>query len=199
MKTRIVETEPNLFRSDEKGFFTFQNDANGKVQSFVITGGISDPVTAERIAWYEDAGLHIGIVIAGILLVISRLLIIPIGFLARRFRKNKVEVESKFMLTGWRLSGAFAGLIVLSPMVLIAWLFTRETPVVYEMPWAITAVLTLWLIASLIGLALPFWSISAWRNRVWNTPKRLYFSILAIAGIVLPFFLYYWNLLGYRY
>ena len=199
LKAKLVETEPNLFRSDEGGYFTFQTDENGKARRVFVTGGISDPLTAEKIAWYENAKLHIGIAITGILLVVSRLLIIPIGFLRRRFSKNKTETDSKFLSMGWQLSGAFAWLIALSPLILIVWLFTRENGAIYAIPWAITAILTIWLSASLIGLALPFWAISAWRNKSWTLPKRIYFSILAIAALVLPFFLNYWNLLGFRY
>lgn len=201
VKTKLVEIEPNLFRSEDKGYFTFQTGVDGLARSLTITGGISDPMTAERIAWYDDATLHIGIIVTGVLLVTSRLLLIPFGFFWKRFRKTRTETETKsvFLQTGWRLSGVFAFLIAITPLILIAWLFARENGAIYEIPAAIIAILSVWLIASLIGLALPMWAIAAWRKKSWTLVARVYFSLLAIAGFVMPFFLNYWNLLGFRY
>lgn len=199
LKTKLVEIEPNLFRSEDKGYFTFQTGVDGLAQSLIITGGISDPMTAERIAWYDDATLHIGIIVTGALLVISRLLLIPFGFFWKRFRKTKTENKSVFLQTGWKLSGVFAFLIAITPLILIAWLFTRENGAIYEIPAAIMAILSVWLIASLIGLVLPIWAFAAWREKSWTIAARVYFSLLAIAAFVMPFFLNYWNLLGFRY
>lgn len=201
LKTKLVEIEPNVFRSEDKGYFTFQAGVDGRTRSFTVTGGISDPMTAEKIAFYEDARFHIGIIIAGILLVISRLLLIPFGFFWRRFRKTKTETETKsiFLQTGWKLSGVFAFLIAIAPLILIVWLFTRENGAVYEIPWAITAILSVLLIASLIGLALPVFAFKAWCESAWTLAARIYYSLLTIAAFILPFFLNYWNLLGFRY
>ena len=199
LKAKLVEIEPNLFRSEDQGYFTFQAGADGKAQNLVVTGGISDPLTAEKIAFYEDARFYIGIIVVGILLVVSRLLLIPVAFLWKRFRKTKAEIESKFLQIGWKLSGVFAGLIALTPLILIAWLFTRKSGAIYEIPWAITSILSVLLIASLIGLALPVFAFKAWREKSWTLAARIYFSFLAIAAFVMPFFLNYWNLLGFRY
>lgn len=201
LKTKLVEIEPNLFRSEDKGCFTFQIGEDGRAQSLIITGGISDPMTADRITWYDDATLHLGIIVTGILLVISRLLLIPFGFFWKRFRKTKTETETKslFLQTGWKLSGVFAFLIAITPLILIAWLFTRENGAIYDIPVAIIAILSIWLIASSIGLVLPIWAFAAWREKSWTIAARVYFSLLAIAAFVMPFFLNYWNLLGFRY
>ncbi len=56
LKTKLVEIEPNLFRGEDKSYFTFQTDADGKAQNLVVTGGISDPLTAEKIAFLKMRG-----------------------------------------------------------------------------------------------------------------------------------------------
>ncbi len=200
LKAKLVEVEPNLFRSDDKGYFTFQTDGNGKANRLFITGGISDPMTAERIASYENAWFHIGLMLAAILLVVSRSLISIIGFVRQRFRKNKLEIEEpKFMRVGWHLSAAVSWLILLVPVVLFAWLFTREGGAIYEMPTAIIVILGILLTASLIGITLPFWAVLAWKNNAWTLPRRIYFSLFALMAFVMPFFLNYWNLLGFNF
>ncbi len=200
LKAKLVEAEPNLFRSDDKGYFTFQAGENGKANRLFITGGISDPMTAGRIAWYENAWLHLGLIIAAILLVVSRSLISLINFVRQRFRKNKIEIEEpKFMRIGWHLSAAVSWLILLVPVVLFAWLFTREGGAIYEIPTAIIVILSILLIAGLIGVTLPFWAVLAWKNKAWTLSRRIYFSLFALMALVMPFFLNYWNLLGFNF
>jgi len=200
LKARLVEFEPNLFRSDDKGYFTFLIGENEKANRLFITGGISDPITAERIAWYENAWFHIGLMLAAILLIVSRSLISLIGFVRKRFRQSKTEFEEpRFLQIGWRLSGVVSWLILFVPVVLFAWLLSREQGPIYEMPTAVIVILCILLAASLIGITLPIWTISAWKNKVWTLPRRIYFSLFALMAFLMPFFLNYWNLLGFRY
>jgi hypothetical protein len=52
---------------------------------------------------------------------------------------------------------------------------------------------------TLLGLTLPFFAFKIWRRGDWSLLRRIYYSLMALAGILLMPFFYYWNLLGFQF
>ena len=48
-------------------------------------------------------------------------------------------------------------------------------------------------------LALPFFSVAAWRGGYGSVVGRVYFSLVALTALLFVPFLWYWNLLGFQY
>lgn len=43
-----------------------------------------------------------------------------------------------------------------------------------------------------------FYTVLAWKNRYWSLGGRIHYTMLAVAALANSWFLYYWNLIGYK-
>ena len=199
LRARLVEVAPALFRSDEGGYFAFQPVGDGRKQRLFVSGGTSDPFTAERLAWWENGWLHLALILAGGLLFGARCLVTPVTWAWRRWRKATPETVSAGARWAWVWSGVVSWLIILTPPLMVFWLLTRTPGPVYTMPWAGKLALGMLTAAAVLGLVLPLLAARAWQMRYWTMKLRLFFSLLALAGGLSAPFLRYWNLFGWHF
>ncbi len=199
LTARLAEVGPALFRSDEGGYFAFQPTGDGRKQRLIVSGGTSDPFTAERIAWWENGWLHLALMLAGGLLFVARIMVTPFGWTRARWRKTAAESAPTAARWAWAWSGAVSWLIILTLPLMLLWLVTRTPGPVYAMPWAGKLALAMLTAAAVLGLALPLWAARAWQQGYWTVKTRMFFSLLALAGGLSAPFLYYWNLLGWHF
>jgi CubicO group peptidase (beta-lactamase class C family) len=198
---KMVEVEPFLFRVEDGTYIAFREDGHGGIINLFISGGISDPGTAERLPWYESGSLHLRLAGVGFIIFLLRVLIWPLRDMVKRLRKQERTPETATPQTArlaWRLSGGVSGLVVLCPFILLAWAITKPWPI-FDVPPTVVVILSLLLIASMIGLALPIFVVLAWKRSYWSLGRRLHFSFIALAAFIMVPWLYYWNLLGFRF
>jgi hypothetical protein len=60
------------------------------------------------------------------------------------------------------------------------------------------AVLTLPVILVALSVVISIYAVIAWRKSIWGLSGRVHYTLLAAAVLANSWFLYYWNLIGYR-
>ena len=179
----------------------FARDSSGEVTGFTMSGGTQDPVSFERLAWYERGMLHAGILGGIALLFILTALAAPFGALARRMSARQPPAVAMPTYTRWaeRAAVAVGLLTLLTPLSTAAIIMTRrgEDTAAEGLRLALRAGLTGLLLAMLAGLALVPLAALAWRERYWRTGRRVYFAVLAAGVVVAIPLLFHYHLLGY--
>lgn len=199
---RLVEVSPLLFRTDDGFYFAFAEDANGNINRMFMSGSATDPVGFERLRWFERGILHLFLGTAGFLLSVSfvvfSLIDAALDWLRRKKRSQGLTSNPSHL--AWRVATLFTFLIVLSPVVAFAIYFFGDPEMrPYKITTALYPSLSLLMVASLLGLTLPVFAILLWRSRRYSVLRRVYYSLVAVMGLLMPAYLYYWNLLGFRF
>jgi CubicO group peptidase (beta-lactamase class C family) len=199
---RVVETEPMLFKSEDGFRFAFGEDADGGINRLDMSGSIVDPVSFERLKWYQSGTLHAGLSAAGFFVFLSFCFVSLTGFICRFFRRtNRGETpNSRSSRSAWAAAFLASALVVLSPAIALVWYFAgdpEQRP--YKIEAALYAALAVLHLAALLGLTLPIFAFKAWKYGYWSLPRRVYFSLAALAAVLMTPFFYYWNLLGFRF
>lgn len=196
---RAVEVAPGLFRTDGGGYLSFRTASDGQIIGGTITGSIWDPQSFDRIAWWENGSLHRVILAICTLILFSRLLVGVVDFFRRRRKKDSsaLRVEPQIALVGWRLSALLPFFVLAGMFCFLCNLLVWRPPITGVPPGGL-ALLVCITIASAIGLTLPAFAIFAWAKRAFGTVRRIYFSLLAAAGLLFAAVLFYWNVSVFR-
>ena len=196
---RVVEIEPLLFRSEDGFYFAFGQDERGHINRMHMSGSIVDPVSFERLKWYESGILHAILAAIGFLIFLSFCLITLIGFISHLFRKAKHGKHSPSRWA-WRMAFLVSVLVILSPMLALFWYLIGDPELrPYKIESALYISLSVLQLAALLGLTLPVFAFKSWKHGYWTIARRVYFSIVALAGLLMIPFSHYWNLLGFRF
>jgi CubicO group peptidase (beta-lactamase class C family) len=195
---RMVEVEPFLFRGEEGSYVTFRENGNGNIVRMFTSGATKDPTAYDRLQWYASGMLHAGLGIAGFLVFLSFPLVSTAEFVRRHWRKERSEKQpaSGKPSLAWRAAMLVSVLVVLAPVPVLAWMLIGDHSRPSQFRGAFHVSSSCLLFASLIGLTLPIFSYAVWRLGDWSRVKRTYYSIVALAALLMIPFLYHWNLLG---
>jgi CubicO group peptidase (beta-lactamase class C family) len=207
--TRLVEIEPLFFRTADGGFVAFRADARGHITKMFMSGGTSDPMSFDKIHWYESGRFHVALIIAGFGVFFLFLLISLIGGLVRVIRKRVTGTRTVETLPSadqdgwerwaWHLAALVSMLVVLSPLsAIVMALLTREHQL-YNIPPLLYVSLSFLLAAAVLGLALPFLAVRAWKLRYWSPAARAAFSLVALTSLLMMPMMDLWNVLGFRF
>ena len=191
--TRWVRTGENLFRMENADeYVSFKVDDNW-VAYRLHQGSI--PILAyEKINWWETTSFHISLQIITISIFLSILIAAIVGWFMRRKGKN-VKQDSK--PAGFaRLSGNLASLI--HPLFIVGFLAIQMRVISGNLGFLFYAVMILPIILAVLSLIITVFAIIAWKKSYWGLGGRIHFSLLAAAALANSWFLYYWNLIGYR-
>ena len=193
----MVEVEPLLFRAEEGFYVTFSEDGKGNIIRMFMSGSSKDPTAFDRLRWYESGMLHAGLGMAGVLVFVSLPLVSATRFIRRRWRRAQAErqrVSGKSRLA-WRMAMLVSTLVVLAPMPVLAWMLVGDHSRPSQFKAAFHVSSSCLLLASLLGLTLPIFSYALWIRGDWSRVGRTYYSIVALAALLMIPFLYHWNLL----
>lgn len=200
---RVVEVEPLLFKSEDSFYFAFKEDERGNVLHLDMSGSIVDPVGFDRIRWYESGTLHAGLAAAGFFIFLSFAFVSLVGFIVRFFRRDKDKesvAASHFPLRAWRMATLVSALVILSPVIAVVWYMVGDPELrPYKIASALYASLSVLQIATLLGLTVPVFAFKIWQRGDWSRSRRIYYSLVALAGVLMLPFFYYWNLLGFKF
>jgi CubicO group peptidase (beta-lactamase class C family) len=191
---RFEPIEPLVFvqEDDPQSILIFRTDAGGRVtQAFVG----DDPTTAlEKLPWYADYTLHYLILIGGVLLFLCALLFALVRWIVLRSKKRDAGSD-RGAVAGRRIFGwlSLAGILFPIGFILgfggITFGQTGLLDVVLVIPLLFGALLT----AAIVFLVL------AWSRKWLPLAERIFYSLVAFAGIAFLGSLNYWNLIGWKY
>lgn len=185
---RWVEIEPGLFQAvdgPEKALF---REEAGRIYLFLNE---LPPMVFEKLEGFESPAFQYALLaLAGIVLA-SALVGWPIAAWRKRNRP-RASVPSRWpRLAGW-IMGALFGLFAL---VLVGTLGDAQQ-IVFGVPPALRLALALPVAAAILLLAVLVWSVAAWVRRYWSFGARVHYTLVALAGLALVWWLHYYNLLG---
>ncbi|WP_411967054.1 serine hydrolase domain-containing protein [Haloferax sp. YSSS75] len=175
-----VELRPGVYEAvggQEKLAFRFDDEGRATHLFF----GNFGPATYERVPWYDSLAVTQGIVVGGSLVLLSMLLLLPGGYLWRRFRGREPPTDRE-RVARWLLGASSLLWVATVVTFLLAWLnFNAEV----ASPS----------LALRVGLVLPFVALVgtlgavvatgiAWRDDYWTVPVRLHYTAVTLVAIL---------------
>jgi hypothetical protein len=190
---RWVETAPLAFREvDGQETLVFREDGQGRVDALLL--GNLPIVAFTRMAWYEDPTLHLGVLGAGAILLLSAVVRWPIGALGRLVLRRRAARPSRLDgPAGW-MAGGGSALFLLAAGALVAAL-VQETPGVSPM---LAVSMSSAVLAAALAVGTVLCAGPAWRRRSWGLAGRVHYTLVAIALVAFAWEMHYWNVLGFR-
>jgi CubicO group peptidase (beta-lactamase class C family) len=192
---RFAEVEPLVFQQlDGTWKIVFQEGVNGRIDS-LFCADMAD-FAATRSEWRDSIFLHGGILLACTLLFVSAIVIWPVvAFTAdglRAFSIYSSGMRGLLTVHVWLQSVVCLGFLIAVIVVM-----SDPTEIVFGIsPHLKLVLLVPQVCAVLSGLSI-FACMIAWLHGYWYFPERLHFTLVALAGIALTWFLHYWNLLNF--
>ncbi|MEJ7813051.1 MAG: serine hydrolase domain-containing protein [Gemmatimonadaceae bacterium] len=184
---------------------SFAPRGSSKVSRMAMSGSTQDPVSFDRLAWYERGALHAGLLGACMLLLASAPLVAGGRALARLVRRAchgpapGTERKDGVGRAAWRIAALAGGLAILAPVATLGMVLTHagEDTAANGLRAALTVGLSALLAAIIAGLALAPLVARAWRRAAWTRGQRIYLAALAGAALVAAPLLAYYHLLGF--
>lgn len=185
-----AEAEPFFFRQQEgEETLSFRHDDRGRV-THLFWG----TVAMERLAWYENTSLHRAAAVAFLIVFLSAWAGWP---LLRLYRGRKAKDGGR-----WREHWPAGTAALLNTIFLTGFIYfitVRADELVYGVPFAVTALLTLPLLAAALTAWSVWTAVRSWKNHHRSLAGRLHYSLVVLFLLLFIPFLHYWNLLGFRY
>lgn len=194
--SRYVEKEPFLFRElDGTREALFQTDKEGNVVHLFFGNGPHS--SAIKLRWYETSTVQLGLLFVSLGVFATAVLIWPaVGWTLRGLTSETIRRTWLSALLSW----------LTWLMCLLGILFVGGLTAVLTDPSEIAFGLTplaqklLWLPPVIAGLSVItlLGCLLAWIARYWRVSGRLHYTLVALAGVGLVWFMYHWNLLVYQ-
>lgn len=161
----------------------FQVDDYGEVVSFAIS---SDATVAwERLSWWESPGVHLGLSIASLAVLLTAFGW-PIAAAVRRVRRRPAtDRPGGLAVVARPLAGATIGLIVafLGVGAYLVVDLNRYVDAVLGGTWVLTVLLTFPFVAAIGTVGMVGSAALAWLGRWWTIGARLHYSAITIAAV----------------
>jgi hypothetical protein len=192
----LVEIEPELFQDVDRGVrVAFRTDAAGAVTNLVTASGAFD-----KLPWYETAPVQFSY-IAGLMLVfLSAGVGWPLGIISRPWRRRTRPgpgmAARLARFAAWLVVSANAGLILFLVHTLMT---VDDSEFIVGVPQRIVNALYIPLATAPGAAVLFLLCCAAWRRKWWGLLGRLHYTGVALAALGFVPFLWYWNLLGFRW
>ncbi|MFN2563489.1 MAG: serine hydrolase [Gemmatimonadaceae bacterium] len=205
-RLRLVEVDSGLYRvpsgPDRDVSVAFVAAPDGRARRMSLAGGTQDPLSFDRLAWYERGVLHAVILGAAFALFLSCAMAGLVGLVARlvgRLRGRPPPVWRLGERRAWRAALLASTLVALTPITIGAVVAAHggDDTAANNLRAALTAGLTLLLAGAVFGAMLMPLAVLAWRRRYWSRARRLYYTVLALATAVAIPLLGHYRLLGY--
>lgn len=189
--SRWVEAAPMFFeRLGDENRAVFKQDVQGRITQFVIGA-----TSFEKMPWYEVAWFQVRLVKSLLLIFLSTLIIWPVAFVIRRFRRRDLKISTAMRAAQW----CSVALSLLNLVFVVGWMRQLNHfdlwDFAYGIPAPFRALLYLPPASAVLTVALVFWMSLAWAKRWWGVASRGYFTLVTAAALTFFWFLVYWNLL----
>jgi CubicO group peptidase (beta-lactamase class C family) len=199
--TQWVEVEPNFFeRSDGRGYVAFGEDEDGRVTH--LFSGQKYMGNYRRTAWYESPAIHY--VLMGTFVIVFLVAFVGWGIRPLVHWLRRKPGSAGISRWGTVLMGLFGtcsatfSLLWLPAVFLIGWRAGEPAPGYGVTIW-MKLTFALALICAALTPGLIFIAYRAWKEGTWSAGRRVQYTVITVAAVVLIAFTHYWNLLGFRY
>jgi hypothetical protein len=157
------------------------------------SGSMKDPAAYDRIRWCESGLLNAALALTGYLLFLSFPIVLLIGFLrARRRRTVSEQHHARRPPLIWWSALVVGTLVSLSPLPVFSWMLFGDHSRPSQFRFAFCISSTVLLLAALCVPVLFISTSMAWQRRDCTRGWLVYFSTLALDGLFMIQFLYYW-------
>jgi CubicO group peptidase (beta-lactamase class C family) len=192
---QFVEIKPLVFQEiNGQNLAVFREDDEGRITHLFI--GRLPYFAAIKLPWYETPMIHFTI-LGIILLVFLSVLRWPLGALSRRICRQKEE-ESDVSKLPRLLAGSMVGLCGVFLIGLLV-VFKDPNEIIFGVPFALKVLLVLPFLAGAMAVVVLFYIFMAWIKGYWTACARIHYLLVFFAVIGFLWFLYYWNLLGFKF
>lgn len=198
-QVQLVPIEPMLFRhANDDTLTAFGEDQQGKI-AFAFNPLWAKIGTYERVPWYANVWLHLGIIAACAVLFLSAAIVYPGSSLVHWLRRKQFRLERQES-KAWQLAGltGMLNLVFLIGLPLSLWLM-GVWKLVYGVPAIVVALLCIPVLTVPLTIGMVFFTVIAWKNKLWSVVNRSHYSLITSAAIALIPLLAYWNLLGFQF
>ena len=199
----LVEVGEGLYRAtrgpNEGLVVAFGRDQRGRVRRMSLSGSTQDPISFNRLAWYQRGTFHAGLLAVFFVLFVGLAFATVLGGAMRVFRRHARPAGPPGAVNTWAAAATTSLLVTASPLsVAILILLQRgDDAAAGGLRLALTVGCTFLTVGAIVGLLLVPLSIRAWRRRYWSAPRRIYFNALAVSAVVASPLLLHYHLLGY--
>jgi hypothetical protein len=185
------EVEPFYYRQIDGGMtLAFKEAADGSVTHLTISSFPFMP--AYRIAWYSAPGFNYFLFGVGLLLCVT---ILVSAFRHRKARKQG-PASSRWAV---RLAVLVAALTLLFVIGVVIVVQSAGEELFFGIPPALTAVLVLPILSSVLTIGVALFAVRIWRDASWTRFQRVHYTLFALFAVGLVWFYWYWNILGFQY
>lgn len=192
--TQYVEVEPGLLqdRYDPDKYLVYLTNDTG--QRLLLPPA---PFAFIKTPWYGTAGLHILLLIGGLLLFVGVLIRWPIAFLAARRKEEPPSVVGRLA----RLIAVLFGLFFLVFVLVFLSIFLDVNPaygvpnIFFTDPPLLNLLSVLPILMLIAGLSMPVITWFIWKQGVWDWRGRVHYTLLTLFALALLWMMVYWNFL----
>lgn len=192
---QFVEIEPLVFQElGGQNLAAFREDDDGHITHLFI--GRLPYFAAIKLSWYETPMVHFTI-LGIILLLFLSVLRWPLSALSRKICGQKGE-KDEAPKTPRLLAGAMVGIC---GVFLIGFLIVFKDPfeIMFGVPFALKILLVLPFLAGAMAVVVLFYIFVSWIKGYWTACARFHYMLVFFAVVGFLWFLYYWNLLGFKF
>ena len=175
----------SAMQNDGEDYLAFKTNLQGQVTH--MFRGIN---AWEKLPWYATRPFHFSLVVFCVLVfLIGTVASFLPGF---DFTISSGESIAKilFTLVSWLNLAFIVGFALVS---------SDRNGLAYGVPLKLILLLCIPLITCLIAIALFSITLTAWFYGYWSWLERLVYSLTTTASLIFVWFLWYWNLLGFRF
>ena len=191
-------TDPLVFNQIEgSDMLVFQEDSGGNIASFVVASRQFEEYF--KLDWFETSMFSLLWLLVCLLFFLVNVLIWPLRILVNRIR-HKDEAKESVPLSTRIAQWVSWGVSALGLFFAIAFLITSVGPhIAYGIPSATAGLLYIPLIMSVLTIVMIIFTVLAWVRRDWSLAWRVYYTLVMVASVAFIWFLYSFNLLGWRF
>ncbi|MDH5537572.1 MAG: beta-lactamase family protein [Betaproteobacteria bacterium] len=199
----LVEVGEGLYRAtggpDDGLVVAFRRDERGRVGRMSLSGSTQDPISFERLAWYQRGTFHAGLLAVCFVLFVGLAVATATGGAIRVFRRHARPAGPPGAARTWAAATTAALLITASPVsIAVLILMHRGDDAAADgLRLALTVGCTFLIAGTAVGLSLVPLSIRVWQRRYWSPPRRTFFYALAGSAVLAVPLLLHYHLLGY--
>jgi hypothetical protein len=161
------------------------------------------PAALEKLPWMVTLGVQVPLLLSLSVVFLSTFTLWPLAagihrLIRRRRGQTGQAVVPRRAVTAAVLVGVLAFLFVLALDAMLGNSQYR-LQLVYGMTPGMVALLCVPIAITALVPVLVYFAVQSWLRGQWTRLGRGYYSVVALAAVVLVLFFLQWNLLGFRY
>ena len=178
-----VEIRPMVFQNTRTGgLAAFKADEQGEVRYLRIA---DEPNSFIRQPWYGGQVFQFGIIAFSGLTFLLTVVAAPIAYFISRRKREAGERSPRLRRLARGLALALCVAFIAFVAVFTQYMNNVDQPILRILVWVVAA----------LALGVTFQAVIAWWKGWWSLAGRLHYTVIALAGLSVTWFLAYWSLL----